>query len=141
MDRRSVRKILYGTFSLHLASGSPRPGCSSRLIWCRTLDLKTPFCSKQIRGTRDLVFLWGHSAMPNPCFRKRHPYLLITSKESQLAIQFFHYRLPLFPAQLCAVSPVNIWYRYHQAKTTFRSSQPLSGTNYPDGKLGRAAGP
>jgi len=34
--------------------------------------------------------------------------LLITSKESQFAIQFFHYRLPLCPVQLCAVSWVNI---------------------------------
>ena len=33
---------------------------------------------------------------------------LITSKESQFAIQFFHYRLPLCPVQLRAVSRVNI---------------------------------
>jgi len=30
--------------------------------------------------------------------------LLMTAKESQFAIQFLHYRLPLCPAQLCAVS-------------------------------------
>jgi len=34
--------------------------------------------------------------------------LLITSKESQFAIQFFHYRLPLCPVQLSVVSWVNI---------------------------------
>jgi len=34
--------------------------------------------------------------------------LLITSKESQFAIQFFQYRLPLYPVQLHAVSRVNI---------------------------------
>jgi len=34
--------------------------------------------------------------------------LLITSKESQFTIQFFHYRLPLCPVQLRAVSWVNV---------------------------------
>ena len=45
---------------------------------------------------------------PSRCFRKRHDSLLITSKESQFTIQFFHYRLPLCPVQLRAVSWGNI---------------------------------
>ena len=44
----------------------------------------------------------------NLCFQKQQTCLLITSKESQLAIQFSHYRLPLFPVQLCAVSREDI---------------------------------
>jgi len=35
-------------------------------------------------------------------------FLLMISKESQSTIQFFHYRLPLFPVQIRAVSQVNI---------------------------------
>jgi len=47
---------------------------------------------------------WGRAGVSR---NDNHP-LLITSKESQFAIQFFHYRLPLCPVQLRAVSWVNI---------------------------------
>jgi len=47
---------------------------------------------------------WGRTGVSG----KDNHSLLITSKESQFAIQFFHYRLPLCPVQLCAGSWVNI---------------------------------
>ena len=62
----------------------------------------------QIRQTRDPGWLWSQSMGPNRCFQKQHDSLLITLKESQFTIQFFHYRLPLCPVQRCAVSWVNI---------------------------------
>ena len=77
-----------------------RSGCAS--------SVKGPFHSKQIRRTLDPGWLWSQSMGPNRCFRKRHDSLLITSKESQFTIQCFHYRLPLCPVQLRAVSWVNI---------------------------------
>jgi len=70
---------------------------------------EAPFCSKQIRRTRDPRLLWSQSMVPNLCLLKRNHSLLITSNESQFAIQLFHYRLPLFPVQLHAVSWVKIF--------------------------------
>jgi len=46
--------------------------------------------------------------VPNCVSGNDNHSLLITLKESQLAIQFFHCRLPLCPVQLPAVSRVNI---------------------------------
>ena len=40
--------------------------------------------------------------------RNGNHFLLMNSKESQFAIQFIHYRLPLCPVQLCAVSRADI---------------------------------
>ena len=42
------------------------------------------------------------------CVSGNNHSLLITSKEIQLPIQFFHYRLPVGPVQIRAVSRVNI---------------------------------
>jgi len=83
-------------FSVYRASGPPRTECSLRLIWHQTLDPSTPFYSKQIHRTRD------------PGLQKRQPFLLIILKGSQSTIQFFHYKLLLFPVQLCDAIRVKI---------------------------------
>ena len=69
------------------------------------LGSEAPFHSKQIHRDPGLrAYQWCRT-----CLSGNGNYsLLITSKGSQLAIQFFHYRLPLFPVQLCTVSRVNI---------------------------------
>jgi len=56
------------------------------------LTSEAPFHSKQICRTRDPGLLWSQSMVLNPCFHIWQPFLLIISKESQSAIQFFHYR-------------------------------------------------
>jgi len=102
--RENSLKVLFHSIR---ASGPPRAG--RRIGLARAKDLSEgPFYSKQIRRTRDLGWLWSQSMGPNRCFRKWHDSLLITSKESQFTIQFFHYRLPLCPVQLHAVSWVDI---------------------------------
>jgi len=72
-----------------------------RLIWRQTLDPRPLFIQNRAAGRVITVYFganrWG-----------RTHSLLITSKESQLAIQFFHYRLPLISVQLRAVGRKNI---------------------------------
>jgi len=81
----------------------PRTGCSLRLIWHRTSD----FHSKQICRAIPDYFGANQWCRTSVSGNDNHS-LLITSKESQFAIQFFHYRLPFCPVQLCDVSRVNI---------------------------------
>jgi len=75
------------------------------------LGSEAPFHSKQMLRTRDNGLT--HNSLnpinvPNLCFENNNHSWPITSSESQLAIQFFYYRLPLFPVQVHAVSGVNI---------------------------------
>jgi len=97
-----------GAFSLFRASGPPRTGAIR--VWYGV--------APWIRGP---LFIPNGSvgrAIPdyfraNQCGRTCVPgngnhFLLITSREGRLAIQFFHYWLPLFPLQPCAGIWVNI---------------------------------
>ena len=80
-------------------SGLPRPGCSLRLIWRWTLSLQTDPSDARSRITEEPIS--GASWNGNQ-------FVLIISKENQSTIQFFHYRLSLFPVQLHTVSQVNV---------------------------------
>jgi len=92
--RNCVRSASYRTqFAFDLASD---------------LRSEVPFHSKRIRRTRDPGLLWSHSMVPKVCFQKRELFFAHNFKKSLFAIQFFHYRLPLRPAQLPAISRVNI---------------------------------
>jgi len=75
-----------------------------RLIWRRTLDPRPLFTPNRSVG-RTIPDYFGADQWCWTCVSKNSNHFLpITSKESQLAIQFFHYRLPLCPMQLGAVS-------------------------------------
>ena len=97
-----------GAYSLHRASGLPQTGCSLCQVWLRTLDPRPLFIPNRSVG-RTIPECFGANQWYRTCVsRNGNHSLLITSKESQLASQFFYYRLPLCPAQLPAVSRVNI---------------------------------
>ena len=66
--------------------------------------IRGPFSLQTDRSDARSWMTLEQSMGPNRCFQKRHDSLLITLKESQFTIQFFHYRLPLCPVQRCAVS-------------------------------------
>jgi len=84
-------------------SDLPRTERCLHLIWRRTLDLKPPFTPNRSVGRAIPDYVGA-----NQWCRNDHHSLLITLKKSQLAIQFFHYMLPLCPVQLRAVSRVSI---------------------------------
>jgi len=68
----------------------------------------TPFNFKQICRARYPGLLWSQAWCQTCVSGNDNHSLLITLKESQLAIQFLHYRLPLCPVQFRAVRRVNI---------------------------------
>jgi len=84
-------------------------GRSLRLIWRRTLD-SMPFFTLNRSVRQAIPDYFGANQWCRTLFfsRNGNHSLLIISKKSQLVIQFFHYRLPLFPVKLRAVSRVNI---------------------------------
>ena len=88
-----------------IRSTSDRTQFASDLV--SDLRFEAPFHSEQIRRTRIPWLLQSQWCLPCASGNDNHS-LLITSKESQPAIQFFHYMLPLCPVQLRAVSRVNI---------------------------------
>jgi len=123
---RDIQKLAYCSLWCSISQGEPRGDfpvasmCSiekvevpfysirRKLIWHLILDTRTPSQNKRIHQTHDHGLLWSQSMVPNLCFRKRHPFSLITSTEGQSTIQFFHYSLSLFPVQLRAANQVNI---------------------------------
>ena len=79
--------LIKGTFSLYWASSPPRIGCSLYLIWCQTLDQRPLFTPN--RSVHPDYF--GANRWCRTCVSGNGNHsLLITSKESQIAIQFFH---------------------------------------------------
>jgi len=97
-----------GAFWLHWVSSLPRTGCSLRLISRRTLDPR-PLLTPNRSAGRVLPDYFGSNQWCGTCVSGYGNHsLLINSKESQVAVQFFHYRVPLLPVQLCAVSRMNI---------------------------------
>ena len=97
-----------GAFPLHRTSGPLRTGHNLRLIWRRTLDPRPLFTPNRC-VERSIPDYFGANQWCRMCVSGSDNHsLLITSKESQLAIQFFHYRLPLCPVQLRAVGRVNV---------------------------------
>jgi len=97
-----------GAFSLHRASGPPQTGRSLRLIRRLTLDPRSLFTPNWSAGRAIPDYFGANQWCRTSVSRNDNHSLLITWKESQLAIQFFHYRLPLSSVQLCAVNRVNI---------------------------------
>jgi len=97
-----------GAFSFNRASGPLRTGRSLHLIWRRTMDSRPPFTPNEYVGHAIPDYFGANQWCRTRVSRNGHHSLLITSQESQLAIQFFHYRLPFFPVQLHAVSRVNV---------------------------------
>jgi len=76
-------------------SGPPRTGRSLRLIWRRSLDPR-PLFTPNRSARRAIPDYFGANQWWRTCVSRNDNHsLLITSKESQLAIQFFHYMLPL----------------------------------------------
>jgi len=75
----------------------------------QTLDPRPLFTPNRSVGHAILDYFGAYQWCRTCVFENGSFSLPITSKESQLAIQFFHYKLPLFPVQLCAVSRVNIF--------------------------------
>ena len=101
---RSTLKVLFTP--LDVRSASDRMQFASDLA--SDLRSKAPLHSKQIRRTR-IPFYFKANQWCRTCISRNDNYsLLITSKENQLTIQSFHYRLPNCPVQLLAVSRVNI---------------------------------
>ena len=97
-----------GAFSLHPTSVLPLIGRSLCLIWRLTLDLRPLFTPNRSAGCA-IPDYFGANQWCRTCVSGNDDHsLLITAKESQFASQLFHYRLPLCPVQLCAVSRVNI---------------------------------
>jgi len=97
-----------GAFLLHRASGLPRTRRSLRLIRRRTLDSRPVFTPNRSVG-RAIPDYFGANQWCRTCVSGNNNHaLLIMSKVSQLAIQFFHYKLPLCPVQLRAVIRVGI---------------------------------
>jgi len=81
---------------------------SLRLIWRPTLDPRPLFTPNRSIG-RAIPDYFGANQWCRTCVSGNNNHsLLITSKESQFTIQFFHYRLLLCPVQLRAVSRVDI---------------------------------
>jgi len=79
-----------------------------RLIWRRTTDPRPLFTPNRYVGWA-IPDYFGANQWCQTCVSGNGSHsLLITSKESQFAIQFFHYTLPFFPVRLRAVSRVNI---------------------------------
>jgi len=91
---QQIKRSNKGAFSLHQMSGPLRTGHSLLLIWSVGRMIPDYFETNQ----------WCRTCVS----RNDNDSLPITSKEIQLAILFFHYRLPLCPVQLCAGSWVNI---------------------------------
>ena len=104
-------------FPLHRTSGSPRlvrlvrsasDRTQFRLIWHRTLDPRPLFTPHRF-VRRAIPDYFGANQWCRICVSGNDNHsLLITAKEIKVAIHCFHYRLPLCPVQLCAVSRVNV---------------------------------
>ena len=87
-----VIHVKQDAFSLHRASEASRTGCGLRLIWSRTLHPRPLFTPNRCVGHA----IPDYSGVNQWCWTcvsiYGNHFLLIISKESQSAIQFFHYR-------------------------------------------------
>jgi len=74
------------------------------LIWHRTLDPRPLFTANRSVG-RAIPDYFSANQWSRTCVSENGNHFLLI--ESQPATQLVHYRLPLFPVQLCAVNRVN----------------------------------
>ena len=89
-------------------SDLPRTERCLHLIWRRTRDPRALFTSNSSVGRAIPDYFEANQWCRTCVSGNGNHSLLITSKESQITIQSFHYRLPLFSVELLAVNRVNI---------------------------------